>query len=229
MAGPASGGELPVRVLLMARAPLPGRCKSRLQPLLGPDGCARLQRLLIARAAAWGSDVGSGSLQVACTPPEGVAAVAAVVDAGAEVFAQRGDSAEARLSDALTRASGDDDVPLLVIGTDLPALSGAHADAAREDLLAGCDVSVGPAMSGGFYLLCMRPSTVHVFAQPLPSAREAGLIAGVLAAVGAGGLSVGLLRSERDLHTPDDARALLADPLLPDELRAALAPAQAGG
>ena len=36
------------------------------------------------------------------------------------------------------------------------------------------------------------------------------------------GAEVGMLRHERVLATPDDAAALLADPLLPDELRTAL-------
>ena len=37
--------------LVMARAPRAGEVKTRLEPLLGPEGCARLQAELLARAA----------------------------------------------------------------------------------------------------------------------------------------------------------------------------------
>ena len=36
------------------------------------------------------------------------------------------------------------------------------------------------------------------------------------------GLSLGMLRGERDLDTPADARAALADPRFPDEIAVAL-------
>ncbi len=39
--------------IVIAKAPRPGLCKTRLEPVLGPDGCARLQRALLRRAAAW--------------------------------------------------------------------------------------------------------------------------------------------------------------------------------
>ncbi len=51
--------------------------------------------------------------------------------------------------------------------------------------------------------------------------REGG-IGLVLKRAGELGAEVGMLRHERLLVTPADAAALLADPLLPDELRAAL-------
>jgi hypothetical protein len=43
-----------------------------------------------------------------------------------------------------------------------------------------------------------------------------------LAAAQEAGLRLGLLRAERDLDTPDDARALLADPALPGDVASLL-------
>ncbi|GAU66956.1 hypothetical protein SSP35_04_00350 [Streptomyces sp. NBRC 110611] len=39
-------------VLVMAKAPLPGKVKTRLHPLLGPERCARLQSRLIQYTTA---------------------------------------------------------------------------------------------------------------------------------------------------------------------------------
>ena len=43
-----------------------------------------------------------------------------------------------------------------------------------------------------------------------------------LQAAAEAGLSLGMLRGERDLDTPADARAALADPRFPDDIAAAL-------
>ena len=198
-------------VLLLARAPRPGECKPHLQPLLGPAGCARLQAWLIERAVAWGRAMAPGRLHVAHSPADAGAELAELAGEGAGVFAQEGSTYEERLAAAVARTRRDDG-PLLVIGTDLPGLSPAHGASALEDIAAGCDVSVGPANEGGFYLLALG--------RALPAALE---VPALLSEAAAGSLRIGLLRSERGLHTPDDARAVCADPLTPPELRALLA------
>jgi glycosyltransferase A (GT-A) superfamily protein (DUF2064 family) len=215
-------------VLVMARAPRPGACKRRLEPLLGPEGCARLQAVLIARAAAWGRAVAGDRLYVAhlgAGDDAGAREIAALVGEPADVFAQQGEDHGERLANAVTRALCGGG-PVLVVGPDLPGLSAAHAAGALGDMAAGCDVSVGPGTGGGgVYLLGVR---THLPEPALAGdAPEEGPLAAMLGAAAAGDLSVGLLRSERELHTPDDARALLADPLTPAEVRAALAPASA--
>jgi glycosyltransferase A (GT-A) superfamily protein (DUF2064 family) len=209
-------------VLVMARAPRPGACKSRLEPLLGAEGCARLQAVLIARAAAWGRAVAGDRLHVAhlgAGDDAGAGEIADLVGEPADVFAQQGDDYGARLANAVARALRGGG-PVLVIGPDLPGLSAAHAAGALDDMAAGCDVSVGPGTGGGFYLLALRTHLPEL--PPSGDAPEQGPLAAMLAAAAAGDLSVGLLRSERELHTPDDARALLADPLTPVDVRAAL-------
>lgn len=210
-------------VLLIARAPRPGACKRQLEPVLGPDGCARLQATLIARAGAWARAVAPGRLHVACAPADGADEVSAAVGPAASVFAQEGEHAGQRLSRAVGRAP--EAGPLLVVLPDVPGLSPTHAQAALEDLAAGCDVSVGPAMGGGFYLLGLRAPRPALLAAAGAAPGAEATAGGLLAAVGASGLSVGLLPSERDLHTLEDARSLLADPLAPADVRAALAAA----
>jgi glycosyltransferase A (GT-A) superfamily protein (DUF2064 family) len=55
-------------VLVMAKAPQPGRVNTRLQPLLGKEGCAQMQVELIRRAVDWALEVAPGAVWVAHTP-----------------------------------------------------------------------------------------------------------------------------------------------------------------
>lgn len=107
---------------------------------------------------------------------------------------------------------------LFVVSSGVPRLSAAHFAAAVLDLDGGADVSFGSALDGGAYLVAMRsprPSLLErVLAEPDPSG-----LARALAAAGEAGLEVGLLRMERRLRDPADAAAMLADPLLPAEVR----------
>jgi glycosyltransferase A (GT-A) superfamily protein (DUF2064 family) len=109
-----------------------------------------------------------------------------------------------------------DRFPLLIAFADMPRFGRWHAEAPLQDLAEGADAAVGPTLDGGVYLLALAA------AQPalVEAARDGGQA--VMAAAGEAGLELGLLRPERAVRTADDWRALLADPLLPAEVRAAL-------
>ena len=91
----------------MAKAPVPGEVNTRLEPLLGRDGAARLQRELIRAAAAFALEVAPGpeSAWIAFAgdygerPPGGIG-----------MLRQRGDDLGARIRAAVedVYASGHD-------------------------------------------------------------------------------------------------------------------------
>lgn len=208
--------------LVMAKAPRVGEVKTRLEPLLGAEGCARLQALLLARAARWAVDVAPGAAFVAFTPEESLAEVGALVPAGTDLFAQEGADLGARLAAATARAFAMHDGPLLTVGTDLATLEPRHAAAALDDLADGIDVTFGPVFDGGYYLIGLREPHPEVFALPSEAWGGPRVLQLSLQAAAEAGLSLGMLRGERDLDTPADARAALADPRFPDDIAAAL-------
>ena len=206
----------------MVRAPSAERCKSGLRALLGADGCARLQGVLIARAAAWAAQMAPGRAHVAFAPADAGEEIAGLAGEGCEVFAQQVDELGASVATASERVLALHGGPLLVVGPDLPGLAPAHGAAALSDLRDGWDVSFGPAAHGGCYLVGINEPQPALFASMGAEWRGSVALARSLAEANAGGLKVGLLQIERALHTPADARALLADPLAPAEVREAL-------
>lgn len=103
--------------------------------------------------------------------------------------------------------------PLVVVWADTPRLGAVHADGVRVDLERGAGLVVGPALDGGVYLMAAADPHPELIGEPFAALleRAAGLR-----------LETGMLRHERRLTRPEDRRALLADPLLDPEVRAAL-------
>lgn len=209
--------------VVLAKAPRPGFCKTRLEPRLGPDGCARLQAGLIARAARWAVRHGRERAFVAFTPDDALDEVAALVPEGVRLFAQRGEHLGERIDHAIREGherGGREGV--VFVGTDQPTLGDRHAWAAVDDVRDGVDVSFGPALDGGWYLAALREPHRAPFAIDPSLWGGAEVLGACLDASTRAGLTLGMLRGERDLDEPADAEAFLVDPSTPDDIRALL-------
>jgi hypothetical protein len=101
---------------------------------------------------------------------------------------------------------------VLLVAPDVPGLDDRLAAAALGDLALGARLSMAPATDGRPFLVALAapdPELVRAAADGLPDRQSAAeLIDG----------EIGLLRSERRLVTPGDARAFAADPLTPRAL-----------
>lgn len=204
-------------VLIMARAPQAGAVKTRLQPLLGPHGCARLQAAMIERTLRLAEQVAPGRCWLALDRPYDVISTA-------RALRQRGSDLGARMCHAVEQVSSERPAPVLVIGTDVPALDAGHLRAAEEMLAGAVDVAFGPALDGGYYLIGLRRPCAAMFAIDPGLWGGSQVLAASLAAADAIGMRTGLLEPLRDLDTPEDARALLADDALPEKLARLLRP-----
>ena len=113
---------------------------------------------------------------------------------------------------------------MLIVWPDLPRWRPEHARGALTDLSDGCDLSLGPVFDGGFYLIALARPLPALFTLPEQAWRSPDAMSIAITAAHEAGLEVGLLRTERGLHRPEDVRAALADPLLDSELRSLLTP-----
>jgi hypothetical protein len=205
--------------IVIAKAPRPGLCKTRLEPVLGAEGCATLQAALVTRAARWAAQVGDP--YVVFTPADAEEEMAALAPGATlvpQVNGDLGDRLAAAFRHVLERHPG----PVILIGVDTPQLGPAHAEAALADLRDGCDVTIGPAADGGWYLMGLREPHDELFALPTDTWGGPEVFGLTLQAAHRAGLSLGMLRSERDIDDEADARAFLADPCAPREIVAQL-------
>ena len=183
-------------VLVMA-PPEPGEA---LVSLLGSENAGALRSMLATRARSWAREL----------IPD-----AAVHSAGS------GES----LSAAAARAFADGGGPLLVVWPLLFQLGAEHGMGALDDLRSGCDVVLGPVIDGGLYLLGLAHPVPELLSLPDERWQDPDVMTLGFTAARDAGLEVGILRAERALRSPADVHAALADPLLPEEIRAVLAPA----
>jgi len=106
--------------------------------------------------------------------------------------------------------------PVLLVAPDVPGLDDRLAEAALADLAEGAQLAMAPATDGRPFLVALahaEPELVRAAADGLPDRQAAAELIGG---------EFGLLRSERRLVTPGDARAFAADPLTPPDIAALL-------
>jgi hypothetical protein len=143
------------RLLVFARAPVPGLVKTRLIPALGAEGAAALHRRLLERTLATACAVAPGRVELWCTPDPAAPAFAAAAERWGVVLRRQppGDLG-ARMHAALAAAL-DSGTRALLIGCDCPALTAADLEQAFAALDAD-DVVLGPAADGGYVLVGAR-------------------------------------------------------------------------
>ena len=140
------------RIIIFAKAPLPGFAKTRLIPVLGPAGAAKLARRMLHRTLDSAMAAAIGPVEL-CVTPEIVSTAWLGVDIAQEIeiSAQGGGDLGARLARATQRALEYDEAVLL-IGTDCVEMS---AQLLREAAVAlkHKDAVIYPAADGGYALL----------------------------------------------------------------------------
>jgi rSAM/selenodomain-associated transferase 1 len=208
-------------VLIMARAPRPGEGKTRLRPLLGPAGCARLQATLLEHTADWATEAAE-QVWVAFTPPDAGAEIAVRAPAGVRLFPQTGADLGARLAAASRRVSHAHAGALCVVGTDAPLLGPHHVQAAEGELRRGYDACVIPARDGGYAMIALARPTPGAFALPPEVWGGPRVLELTLRALRGSGCATSVLDPVADLDTIADALALRENPKCPAAVRAAL-------
>ncbi|MDG2263390.1 MAG: TIGR04282 family arsenosugar biosynthesis glycosyltransferase [Actinomycetota bacterium] len=139
-------------VVLMARAPEPGRTKTRLIPDLGEERVASLADAMLRDTLLLTAQDDSVQLHIAMDQ-QGDAAYFSAAAPEANLFPQRGETFGERLANAMCDITGPDN-QVVALGTDCPHMPVKVLTTAWDRLAAGrCDVVLGPAADGGYYLI----------------------------------------------------------------------------
>jgi uncharacterized protein len=150
-------------IAVFAKAPVPGRVKTRLAGLLGERGAADLHAALVRRTLATAVASGVGEVELWCAPDDrheffarcaGEFGTRLRVQAGADL----GSRMAAAFDDAFRRCRG-----LVLVGSDCAALTTAGFACAAA-ALADHDIAIAPAEDGGYVLVAMSRPVPEIFA-----------------------------------------------------------------
>jgi rSAM/selenodomain-associated transferase 1 len=186
-------------LIVIAKAPVPGRVKTRLCPPCTPAQAAGLARAALADTLAACDAATDGRRVLALAgPPDGL------VTSGWEVVAQRGDG----LAERLAAAFADVGESALLVGMDTPQVTPAQLRAGLF-ALGSADAVLGPAPDGGYWAIGLRALDPRVFAGvPMSSAATCAAQRARLRALG---LRTVELEPLRDVDDITAARAVAAD------------------
>ncbi|HHM05386.1 MAG TPA: glycosyltransferase [Gammaproteobacteria bacterium] len=152
------------RLLVFAKAPVPGQVKTRLIPAIGAEQAATLHQDLMQRTVATVCQTHL-PVELWCAPDIHHPALATLIKTHALLpRTQYGPDLGTRMSHAaVTTLAGADAV--ILVGTDCPTLCPADIEQAQAALTKGANVVLGPAEDGGYWLLGLRRHHPELFSE----------------------------------------------------------------
>lgn len=197
-----------VRVLVVAKAPVPGRAKTRLGAVVGMEAAAELASAALLdtlEATTRFSEEYAASRHLALAgdllKASGADELIAAVD-GWDVFDQEGVGFGERLVHAHAIAAGGGDL-VVQVGMDTPQVDPRLLGEVVEAATDGAAV-VGPADDGGWWVLALRdPAAARCLAGVAMSTEHTGT--DTVTALREAGLEVRATTSLRDVDTVQDA------------------------
>ena len=196
------------RIVIFAKAPVPGKVKTRLVPALGDEGAALLAQRMLADTVSRALTAAPESVELCAAPHPADPQWAGLLPAGVGLTDQGEGDLGQRLAAAATRVlSGGERV--LLIGTDCPELGSARLNDAAA-ALDRHDAVIIPATDGGYVLLGLSRTDPSLFAD---IAWSTGTVAQTtIARIRALGWSLFIGEPLNDIDEPSDLQRAQALP-----------------
>lgn len=150
-------------IALMAKAPLPGAVKTRLAPALGVDGAALLAQRLLSHALEQALASALGPVTLWTAPDASHPAFVRAQQLGARLAVQGAGDLGARMAQVFSSQFAQSAAPLLLMGSDAPALDAEMLRQAAA-ALPGHDAVFVPAHDGGYALVGLRAASPPLLA-----------------------------------------------------------------
>ena len=205
MTWPGGDAALAAQVVVIAKAPVPGRVKTRLTPPFTPEEAAAL-----AEAALTDTLTAVGQADVARRVLALDGAPGRWLPTGFDVIEQRGAGLDERIASALLDACASAPLPVVLIGMDTPQVTPDLLAAAAEPLVTGAaDATFGFAEDGGFWLLGLREVDPALLLGVPMSQPDTG--SHQLLRLERAGLRIELVPELTDVDTADEAERIAAE------------------
>jgi uncharacterized protein len=203
--GTEPSSPLAAQLIVLAKAPVPGRVKTRLTPPFTPQEAATLAEAALVDTLEAGASA-SFARHLLSLDDERAApgTLRAELPARFEVSPQRGRGLDERIAAAFDDAYAQLAVPVVLIGMDTPQVTPGLLETVAQPLAAGdADAVFGPAEDGGFWLLGLRkPDAQLILGVPM-SADHTGRVQ--LDRLRDAGLRVRQVPELLDVDTAEDA------------------------
>lgn len=144
------------RIILLTKAPEPGQVKTRLIPALGRDKAAAIYRQFLDQTLGTLHESRLAPLTIHCSPSiHHPWFQFASTEYDAELHEQSMGDLGQRMDSAISTTLKNAESCVL-IGGDCPSLQASDVDEALAALANDCEIVLGPAHDGGYYLLAAR-------------------------------------------------------------------------
>lgn len=204
-----------VELLVMAKAPVPGRAKTRLAAGVGTAFAAELAAGALLDTIEVCSRTFPGRCHLALEGSLADAARSVEISAALgewHVVAQQGHTFGERLAHGHRAVGRDAGRMTLQIGMDTPQVTREHLTRAASALEVGAQAVLGPATDGGWWLLGLADPRVASIVVDVPMSRTdtgARTLDALRRATGRGG-AVAVVDALNDVDDTDDAEAVAA-------------------
>lgn len=150
-------------ICVFAKEPQAGAVKTRLIPLLGPQGAADFHARCVRHALKTALDADLGPIALCCSPDSGAVFFARCA---ADFGVARTEQGDGNLGDRMHRAlehglSKHESV--IIFGVDCPALQAQDISEAAQALRGDYDAALSPAEDGGYVLIGTQKADRRLF------------------------------------------------------------------
>jgi rSAM/selenodomain-associated transferase 1 len=152
------------KLIIFAKAPIPGSVKTRLQPTVSEEDAATLQTYFIQQTLELACTLKEVDIELWCTPDDSHPCFQQCARKyGITLKQQQGNDLGERMANALQEALANYQ-QVVIIGSDCPELTPAYLMEALLRLKQGTTAVIGPANDGGYVLLGLRCYAPSLFA-----------------------------------------------------------------
>lgn len=198
---------MPDAVTIMAKAPLPGVCKTRLARSIGEERAAALYQRFLLDTVDLAGDVPDARVSAVCPDTEHAGRLREILPVDVEIIVQEGEGLLAGLASAFVSRLRTHRRVVLLDGDSPTVPTGYLAEALR--LLGERDLVLGPCNDGGYYLIGARAFHPELFFGV--AYRGETICAETARRAEDLGLSVGFVPPWYDVDTGEDFERLLAE------------------
>jgi len=193
------------RLLILSKAPDAGVVKTRLIPLLGASGAARLYATLLHECIDRLVAAGLCPVDLWCAPATSHPFFVECRRRYGVTLEQQAEGDLGRRMEHALGAALQQSAHAILVGADCPGLAISDIEETLLALREDSDVVLGPASDGGYYLVAMRSHHAFLF-EDMPWG-AANILQLTESRLRERGISWHKLTPHRDLDTPEDYMA----------------------